>query len=879
MSTEVTSSGEQGGGYGHSTIAGLITRWVLFVSCHARPVMVLLAVTTAIAAFWAVQLFSLNSDTSQLIKPSDETRWHQRDLELKAAFPQFQNTAVVVISGRNLADVNNTSDVLFSAFAQSDWFHSVSAPGREEFFTEHLLYELSVEDLTRLSQEMQALLPMLYALDRAPGLATFFTLVQQSLMRDRSAGALSTGSSLLLQKLLEGLMGNEPVSWIFNEDGELGRDVYQIIFLQGRQQFDESTPAKAVMEEVRRIIGEHQPAGATTRVRVTGELAMADEELRTALAGIQFAGMASFVLLGFLLTFGVRSWTIVLAIFTLLIAGVIWTCLYASLAVGSFNTLSLVFLVMFFGLGVDFAIHFCLRVQESLSLPGEREHPLASATRDIGTALLLCTVTSGLAFLSFFPTEYRGLADLGIISAGGIVIAFVLTMTLLPAWFALFGMPAPRQGTPSSALHFGMDQFKPTTVLVLTLVVSAAAAWIARDVRFDYSVLAMRDSSSEAMETLLEMQAEQLSTDYSVSILVPPDELDALVQQLSRLPTVARVETPKTRIASMQSQKQALLAPLHPYGNLQLIMPESFDDLATSEAQRLLMSQLASAVEYATGENLELLSAVSAALQNLRGASEREKLEENLLVPLFEGVLSLRSQVVAQPYTVDDLPAIARARLVAPDGRYLVEVLPVEQLNDPEAMDRFVADVGRVAPNIAGQTVVEHGVGKLVVKAFQQAVGFALVGITIVLLLYFREILTPVLVLIPLGLTTLFTFAVIELSGLTLNMANILVVPLIFGLGVDTGIHVVHRYHVAGNVSELLRSSTPRAVTLSALTTIGTFISLSFNPHKGAASIGLILSVAISLLMLVTFIVLPALLARFEPKSARKKNRNIGVQE
>ena len=134
-----------------------------------------------------------------------------------------------------------------------------------------------------------------------------------------------------------------------------------------------------------------------------------------------------------------------------------------------------------------------------------------------------------------------------------------------------------------------------------------------------------------------------------------------------------------------------------------------------------------------------------------------------------------------------------------------------------------------------------------------------------VLLVYFREPLTPQLVLIPLGLTTLYTFAIIELTGLTLNMANILVVPLIFGLGVDTGIHVVHRYHHARSVTEVLRSSTPRAVTLSALTTIGTFFSLSFSPHKGAASIGLILSIAIAILMLVTFIVLPALLARFEP--------------
>ena len=153
------------------------------------------------------------------------------------------------------------------------------------------------------------------------------------------------------------------------------------------------------------------------------------------------------------------------------------------------------------------------------------------------------------------------------------------------------------------------------------------------------------------------------------------------------------------------------------------------------------------------------------------------------------------------------------------------------------------------------------------VESFVQAVITAVVGITILLALYFRHWVPVVLVLIPLFLTTLFTFAFIQITGMTLNMANILVVPLIFGLGVDTGIHVVHRYHQSYDLNEMLFSSTSKAVLISALTTIGTFISLSFSAHKGAASIGLLLSVAISLLLITTFIVLPALLAAFDKRT------------
>ena len=157
--------------------------------------------------------------------------------------------------------------------------------------------------------------------------------------------------------------------------------------------------------------------------------------------------------------------------------------------------------------------------------------------------------------------------------------------------------------------------------------------------------------------------------------------------------------------------------------------------------------------------------------------------------------------------------------------------------------------------------MVEWGVGGVAVRSFVEALSLAIVAIAVLLVVYFRGVVLPLIVLVPLSLTTLVTFAVIQITPLTLNMANILVMPLIFGLGVDTGIHVVHRYRTDGDVAALLGSSTARAVVISALTTIGTFFSLSFSPHKGAASIGMLLTIAISVMLVVTFLVVPALLS------------------
>ncbi len=846
-------------------ITGWLCSWALFVHRHGKPVLSLLCLCSVVAAFAAAQLFALDSDVGKLIKPSAGNRWHEQNEAYKRAFPHAGDAALVVISGRSRQRVDAAADALQQAFASSDWYYSVDAPGREPFFVDHLLYRLEPEQLRALVDRLLPLQALVQRLDQDPQLATLLDLTRYSLGSVTAGGDLDQGQRLLLATLSDALAGSEPVSWLNDDDPET-QTYYQLIVLKGRQQFGASTPSQAVMKTTREIIAGLRSNQPGISIRLTGELAMADEELQTALQGIQFAGALSLALLALILGLGVRSWSIVLATFTLLGAGVAWTSLYASLVVGSFNTLSLVFLVMFFGLGVDFALHYCLRIEEAESTPAESGQPLLYATRDIGTALLLCTVTTGIAFLAFLPTEYRGLAELGIISGGGMLIAFILTMTLIPAWFAVWGMPRPWQ-PGAQRTHFGLDQLSPKTVLAGTALLALEAAWFARDARFDYSVLAMRDRESETISTLLELQRAGIATDYSVSVQAHPDQVDSLRRQFLSLPSVATVATAGDAVPDRQEEKHALLQQLAPLAALHLQLVAQPDRGRALAASGTLAEQL-DALAIQPGADKEWLADTAAALRRLTPESV-PGLQDRWLAPLYRELRELQPQLAAQPYTLADLPETTRARLIAPDGRHLLRVTSRETLDSLPAIDRFVSEVEQVAPNIAGRTVVERGVGQAVVRSFRLATGIALAGICLVLLLYFREPLTPLLVLIPLGLTTLFTFAVIELTGLSLNMANILVVPLIFGLGVDTGVHVVHRYHAAGDVGEVLRSSTPRAVTLSALTTIGTFFSLSFSPHKGAASIGLILSVAIAILMVVTFVVLPALLTLFEPINRR----------
>ena len=229
---------------------------------------------------------------------------------------------------------------------------------------------------------------------------------------------------------------------------------------------------------------------------------------------------------------------------------------------------------------------------------------------------------------------------------------------------------------------------------------------------------------------------------------------------------------------------------------------------------------------------------------------------------LLDELAWLRRALVVDEVTFGDLPPSARQRLVAQDGASLTVIKPAHDISEVSALSEFIASVRSVAPQATGRPVVEWGVGGIVLSSFQQALLFAVVSITLVILLVMRSFRNTGLIILPLMLTAIGALAFGVLADQQVNMASILVWPLIFGLGVDNGIHVVDRYLGEGDVEHLMHSSTPRAVVLSTLTTFGAFAALSLSPHAGTASIGMLLAVSIGLLLLFTIFLLPVLLAK-----------------
>ncbi len=844
--------------------------WVAFCEFRPRTVLSVLVVLTALVGAYVWQNFAIDSSLDKLIRPSDDLRWHQANEAFKQSFPELQQTSIVVVSGADLPAVDASARRLAAAFREAGRFQFVFAPALDDFLRDHRAYFLDADQLEEWVRGVQYDYgAMLRVADSADLTNAAFTLADQV--------AATNGLRLptLLKSIAENFRDGVPGSLRVEAYPHLVPEAqthHLIIMLKGQQDTHARLPNAAQVALIRELMDE-APAEPGVRVRLTGDIPLAHEEISMALDGIGIAGTLSLVLLGLILHFGVRSWRIIIATFALLAVGVLWTLGFAILAVGSFNTLALIFVVMFFGLGVDFSVHFALRMREGM-VPGAREDAEVHVVREIGPALFLCMLTSSIAFLSFVPTAYRGLGELGIVSAGGMLIAFFLTMTLLPAFFSVFGMPLPIPGKAGSWRR--RLRFRAAPVLIAVGLASLVALWFARDLRFDYSVLALRDPDTEAMSTLLELQDAGITTDYSISVLARnAGEARSLKQRLLALPEVQDVISPSDLLPEEQDEKAAMLRELDALlGTIDEVLP---GDPAVAREGLLQAVEYLEEVQGLVAEGDQaLVASFLDGLRRLHDAPERlADLNRSLTEALGEELGTLRRIVSARSFGLPDLPADLRRRLVSPTGEHLLTVLPASVIDSRQATDEFVHAVMSVTPDVGGRAVVEWGVGGVVVESFVEAVTLAVAAIGLLLIAYFRGLVLPLVVLTPLALTTLFTFGLIEGLGLTLNMANVLVVPLIFGLGVDAGIHVVHRFSAGdGDVGALLSSSTARAVVISALTTIGTFFSLSFGPHKWAASVGLLLTIAISIMLLLTFLVVPALLEllsrRSGPGTARR---------
>ncbi len=855
----------------------LLGAWTLWVTQRAALVMTIALLATAGAGYYAVTAFSMNSDTSRLIR--QDTDWKRINNAFIETFPQYDQNTFVVISGpRPNALADFTRGLADQLRTNNDIFSSVFSPTANDYLDRYALLYQNEDDLSDTVGRLAEAQPFLTAIASDESLRSVLNLTIDALETDEAlpGGFIQMTEALELAANRAIGEGDEPISWRDELFGvSEGNQYYQVIFVQGQQNFGQDLPNATIIGRLEQVIhGFEHPFREEVRVRLTGQVPLEHGEIVSAMDSARLAGSLALMILILVMVWGVRSLRIIGATYVAMLVGLIWTAAFAMVAVGQYNTISIIFLVMFIGLGVDFAIHLCLKFQEARTThPGIEA--LKSTGADLGPAIMLCGITSAIGFLAFVPTDYIGLAEMGIISGGGMIIAVIISLTLIPAFFAIAGDPRPPVDLPMAGLMTNLVADHHRQAAWATLALAIVLATIASRATFDYSTLSLKDPDSEAMTTLDELHDEDIITDYALRYMA--DSLADAQSTKARLlahDVVSDVSVPGDYLPEDQLQKRYILE------DAMFLLDSVFS--ANSDTTPFTDDELAEALQHMERAIAEKLTTVSVndelkdALTNLQSAvgalsatdaETRAKFTELIMPPMKTEIQWLgKALSVNRDITLSDLPVAQQARLVGNDGKAVVSITPAENVVQVEALRRFTEEVMAVVPAVTGRPVLDLGIGDIVVRAFAIAIGLAVAVIFIILLLSLRSLVDAILVFIPLGMTAMLTLTVSVLIDLPLNMANVVVIPLIFGLGVDNGIHIVKRFHQTIDARDFVQCSTPKAVFLSNLTTLGTFGALSFSTHQGIYSIGVLLTVALSGLMVLTLIALPALLETFSTR-------------
>ncbi|MEQ8698182.1 MAG: MMPL family transporter, partial [Bauldia litoralis] len=636
-------------------------------------------------------------------------------------------------------------------------------------------------------------------------------------------------------------------------------------------------PAQEAMAAVRRIATEKGLVPENgVRVRMTGSVAINNEELDSVARGASVAGIVSLVLVTLLLFAGLRSRWLVGGVLLTLVMGLVLTAGFAALAFGSLNLISVAFAVPFIGLAVDFGIHFCLRFEEAAQADQPPRAALRSAARSVGRALALSAAAAAAAFFAFVPTDYRGVAELGMLAGVGVIIAFSLSLTFLPALLAL--RPRWRRRVPSPAAGFVVARLvrfekgikRHGKAITIGAVVAGFAAFaIAPAARFDHNPMNLKDPGTESIATAIDLRRDATLGADAIQILVTDKAAaDALVPRLEKLATVGSVRTLASFVPGGQTAKLAVIDDLALLLGPVLAVDKPRPPPTAGErraALRALEARTKAALASGkAGDMAPLLERLGAALRKIDAAPDADatlsRLDRDLIGTLPRQLKALSESLKAKRVTLQSVPESLRSRYVSPTGVRRIEVIPKGTIENSEALRRFVDEVAAVAPGATGSPVFELRAGDAIVDAYLEATLIAFVLISLMVFAVLRRLLTTVLVLTPVFLAGAFTLAVCALFGPELNFANIIVLPLLIGLGAAGGIHIVRRADRGGG-AELVHTSTPRAVLFSALTTLASFGALALSSHRGTASMGELLFIAIFFTLVCSLFFLPAMIA------------------
>ncbi len=847
-------------------------------------------------------VFFLQFDTSRDDLVDANSPNHVNYLALKREFPQ-QSDLVVVIESENVEKNRQFAERIGTKLeAETNLFTDVFYKGDLPMMGAKALLFVPDKDLANLKQTLHDDLPFIEKFTLTTNLVSFFEQINtafRTASRDTNAQTESLIQSLpALTRILNqadktlfrpGTPPSPGVTALFDAGDQAVRQTY-ITFAGGKlflvtahaPVHDLNGPA---VDRMRQLIKETQNEVPGLNVGLTGEPVLEQDEMAQSQKDTTKASIVALILCALIFIYGYSETGRPVKATLCLVVGLGYTLAFATATVGHLNILTITFVPILIGLAIDFGVHLVTRYEEELRHGKTEEAALTKAMVYTGQGIFIGALTTAGAFLVMGLTHFKGIQEMGIICGGGLLVCLVPMMTLLPVLLLRGRQNVLDHNINDMERRARIENLwlqRPGLVTVIVIVLCALALTQVHKVYFDYNLLNMQSAGLPAVvfeQKLIDSADKSLI--YGAVVADSLKDAVALEDKIKKLPTVASNGVQSIAFFINQDQREKLeligqiktdAAPLQfRAADLQPVNVPDFSRTLYS-----LYGYLGAALDEIKDSNSNLtehLTALRNTIMNLRKdmlsgddtqlAGHADKLAE-FQRALFTDVRStfqtLQKQDDSAPLRVEDLPPALRHRFVGVSGKYLLQVYPKYDVWQRANQEAFIKELRTVDPNLTGTPVQLYEYTTLLKDSYITAAWYSLAAITVLVFIHFRGFGAVILSLLPVGIGTLWLVGLMGWFNIPFNPANIMTLPLVIGIGVTNGIHILNRF-AEERTPGILSRSTGKAVLVSGLTAIAGFGSLMLAKHQGIHSLGCVMASGIATCMIAGLAFLPALLS------------------
>jgi hypothetical protein len=861
----------------------LVTRYVVRYPATTIAVALLLAVLSLVVTFER-----LGYRTSRLDLLNPKSDYNRLWIEYIQEFGD-DDDAVIVVEGSSRDDVIPVLQEISSDLAREDHlFHAILHEVDLSVIRSKGLHYLSAEELGGVNNFLKSLGPIVQ--DDADGNWWALKLGQMSrrlaerLQREGlPPGAGPSPAEIELERLTNGLLAtlthrsryqspwpemppsfatlsDLSTEFLLTKEGRLG-----FVLLRIARNKDSFTGASEATNALRALIARTGARHPEVKIGLTGLPIMEDDEMRSSQSSMFWASLVSFVGVGLLFVAGFGGLRHAILANAVLLLGMAWSFGYVTLSVGHLNILSVSFTVTLIGIGIDYGIHYISRYMQLRGQMRDTGEALVCTSRTISPAILTGAITTAISFFAAGFTSFTGVAELGIIAGGGILLCAVAELVVLPAVIQIVDrLPLGRRMPVPLPMHQWIAPLMkaPRLLCLVTVAGTAVVACGMSRLWYDNNLLNMQAEGLESVELERKLLTEtSQSCWYALSIADSREELLARKARFLKLPSVERTEEivsmlpadhdVKT-IAEIGYRLRSLpeRPPLIPVDS-----PEELGRILGSIQDHLQRSRR-------SPQCVRNLDQIRDSLRRMPPSDcyrALSQFQQQMAGDLLSRLYTLRSMANPEPPRLSDLPASLVHRFVGQHGRYLLRIYGRGNIWDMHALGQFVKDVRSVDPRVTGNPLQAYEASLEMKHSYEMAALYAAIVIVTVLAFDFRSVRYALLAAAPLFVGLIQMFGLLGLLDIPLNPANLIALPLMLGIGVDYGIHIVHDY-LDQKGRYRMSPSTAVAVVVDSLTTIVGYGALMIASHQGLQSLGRVLSIGVSCCLFTSMIMLPALL-------------------